>query len=596
MHLCRNACLAAALAALVGGCGSKQVETATPASDEDAQPAPVFEPAAIEVERTLPDSGHDPDARSALLDVMADENARWIAALADRDEAPGYYISYQVVEQRSISLEAEGSSLLVDEDETARALDVEVRVGSPELDNRHPLSDDRMEAFNRLPRLGRAPLQEDEDAMRRELWLETDRRYRESALQLRNVKTQRSMLAAEERSPDFSHEEPESFIQPIEELEVDVDAWRDRIRACSARAKRGVATRATCRADFKINTTYFVNSEGSELQHGGKSARLVVNAGVKADDGMSLSRSAERYASTAAELADEEAIDEMIDTVASELSALHGAPVVDPFVGPAILDGRAAAVFMHEVFGHRVEAHRQEHRVSGQTFADKVGDRIMPEWLSIYDDPTIARLNGAFLSGHYRFDDEGVRAQRAELVEDGVLRGFVQGRQPLEGFPRSNGHGRKEPGHVTVSRQGNLVVGAAKTMSREELEAQLIEEIERQGKPYGMIFTDIAGGMTNTTRLGPQSFKVHPVMAYRLYPDGRRELVRGVDIVGTPLSALASIRAAGRPLETFNGMCGAESGWVPVSASSPSLLLESLEVERSFTPAHRPPVLSPPSN
>jgi TldD protein len=337
-----------------------------------------------------------------------------------------------------------------------------------------------------------------------------------------------------------------------------------------------------------------VNSEGSELQHSAPSARMSVSVGVKADDGMSLARSADHYAATAAELASEAIIDDMIESVTAELEALHAAPVVDPFVGPAILDGRAAAVFMHEVFGHRIEAHRQEHRVSGQTFADKVGDRIMPAWLSIYDDPTVIRLNDHFLSGHYRYDDEGVRAQRAHLVEDGVLRGFVQGRQPLAGFPRSNGHGRKEPGHLAVSRQGNLIVEAAKSVTREELEERLLQEVRRQGKPYGMVFTEIAGGMTNTTRLGPQSFKVHPVMAYRLYPDGRRELVRGVDIVGTPLSALASIRAAGRPVETFNGMCGAESGWVPVSASSPSLLLESLEVERSFTPAHRPPVLSPP--
>jgi TldD protein len=594
MQACRNTWLAVAIAAVVAGCGSKQTQSEAPGAEDPAPEELPAEPVAIELEQIEPNSGHDPSARSPLLDVMVDENKRWIEALAKHGDEPAYYISYQVVEQRRISFEAEGSSLLTDEDETARALDVEVRVGSPELDNRHPLSDDRMEAFNRLPRIGRAPLQDNGQALRRELWLETDRRYREAALQLRNVKTQRSILANEDRSADFSHEEPETFIQAVADLEVDKDVWRERIRACSARARRGVATRATSRADLQVETVYFVSSEGSELQHSGTSARVAINVGVKADDGMSLSRSAEHYAATADELGSDEQIDAMIDRVTAELEALHAAPVVDPFVGPAILDGRAAAVFMHEVFGHRAEAHRQEHRVSGQTFADKIGDRIMPDWLSIYDDPTIFRLNGGFLSGHYRFDDEGVRAQRAQLVEDGVLRGFVQGRQPLESFPRSNGHGRKEPGHVTVSRQGNLVVSASRSVPREELESRLLREVERQGKPYGMIFTEIAGGMTNTTRLGPQSFKVHPVMAYRLYPDGRRELVRGVDIVGTPLSALASIRAAGRPVETFNGMCGAESGWVPVSASSPSLLLESLEVERSFTPAHRPPVLSPP--
>ncbi len=123
----------------------------------------------------------------------------------------------------------------------------------------------------------------------------------------------------------------------------------------------------------------------------------------------------------------------------------------------------------------------------------------------------------------------------------------------------------------------------------------LIEEVKKQKRPYGMIFTDISGGFTNTSAFAPQAFKVNPVMAYRLYPDGHRELVRGVDISGTPLVALQSIRAASRQIETFNGVCGAESGWVPVSASAPSLLLEKLEIERGFIPPDRPPLLNPPS-
>jgi hypothetical protein len=140
-----------------------------------------------------------------------------------------------------------------------------------------------------------------------------------------------------------------------------------------------------------------------------------------------------------------------------------------------------------------------------------------------------------------------------------------------------------------------VVVVAARTVPDDELEKLLIEEIKRQGKPYGLIFTDISGGFTLTDRFAPQSFKVNPVMTYRLYPDGRKELVRGVDISGTPLIALGSIAAAGRRVMTFNGVCGAESGWVPVSASAPSLLLTQLEIERSMQSNDRAPVLSPPS-
>nr|MBA3821248.1 TldD/PmbA family protein [Deltaproteobacteria bacterium] len=223
------------------------------------------------------------------------------------------------------------------------------------------------------------------------------------------------------------------------------------------------------------------------------------------------------------------------------------------------------------------------------------GKDIAPDWLSVYDDPSILTLNGVQVNGFYRYDDEGVRARRANLIEKGKLVGFVMGRDPIKGFEQSNGHGRRSPGLPPVARQGNLVVEAAKSVPSADLEKLLIEEVKRQKRPYGMIFTDISGGFTNTSAFAPQAFKVNPVMAYRLYPDGRKELVRGVDISGTPLVALQSIRAASREIETFNGVCGAESGWVPVSASAPSLLLEKIEVEKGFVPPDRPPVLGPPA-
>jgi predicted Zn-dependent protease len=169
------------------------------------------------------------------------------------------------------------------------------------------------------------------------------------------------------------------------------------------------------------------------------------------------------------------------------------------------------------------------------------------------------------------------------------------GRNPIPGFEQSNGHGRKEPGNVAVARQGNLVVETERSVTKQELFQELLAEIKRQKKPYGFIFTDIAGGFTNTTRVSFQGFKVNPTMTYRVYPDGRKEVVRGVDISGLPLTALGNIINAARPVETFNGVCGAESGWVPVSASAPSLLLSALELDRSFSPNERGPELPPPA-
>ncbi|ACY18902.1 peptidase U62 modulator of DNA gyrase [Haliangium ochraceum DSM 14365] len=585
----------------LAGCPKPQtVERAPLTPIEAARTAPSLElpevPARIDASIVEPLEGNTPAARSPLLDIMVKENQRWMDVLAKQESAPAYFLSYQVYDRRNVTIEADGGALVTDSDDSDRLLDVSVRVGSPRLDNRHPLSDEQQDQLNN-PRVRRGiiPTGNDELAVRNHLWLETDRRYREAKQALGVVFIDRSVTAQDDSPPDFVHEKPEEFIDPIAELRFDKEAWIERLRACSRKAFRGVATRASCRVDFQLDTVYYVNSEGTVIQRSWPTAHFMVSVGVKADDGMPLSRLEQRFANRPEELPEGAELDTLIDLVTTDLNALHEAPVVDPYVGPAILEGRAAAVFFHEVFGHRIEGHRQKERTSGQTFASKVGERIMPPWLSVYDDPRIARLNGMPLNGFYRFDDEGVRAQRASLVEDGVLSGFILGRNPIEGFANSNGHGRKEPGRVPVSRQGNLVVEAARSLPTEELEAALIAEVKRQGKPFGMLFTDISGGFTNTTRFLPQAFKVNPVMAYRVYPDGRRELVRGVDIVGTPLTALGSIMAASREVETFNGICGAESGWVPVSASAPSMLLRSLEVERGFKGVDRPPVLPPPS-
>jgi predicted Zn-dependent protease len=552
-------------------------------------------PAKIDITTSAPADGNAPDKRSPILDILKTENEREFAALKKQKE-PAHYLGYQLVEQRLVNLDSEGGALIVDSDDTLRNLDVEVRVGSPELDNSRPLADDNNGLNAPMTRRGIVPFGEDKQALANALWLETDRRYREAVSALGYVRQDQSTLkTTRAAAPDFSREAAEVHIEAPAKLDFNKAAWVERLKRCSAKALKGHATRGTCSAVFQLSTTYAVNSEGSQIQMSWTSAQLSVSAGVKADDGMNLARLEQRFGRTPGDLPSDADINKMIATVTGDLDALHEAPLADPYVGPAILEGRAAGVFFHEVFGHRIEGHRQKDLNSGQTFASYVGKDIAPDWLSIYDDPQILTLNGVQLNGFYRYDDEAVRARRVSLINRGKLVGFLLGRNPIPGFGHSNGHGRRSPGLPPVARQGNLVVEVAKSVSRGELEKLLIEEINRQHRPYGMIFTDISGGFTNTSLFAPQAFKVNPVMAYRLYPDGKRELVRGIDISGTPLVALQSIRAASREIETFNGVCGAESGWVPVSASAPSLLLEKIEVEKGFVPPDRPPLLQPPA-
>ena len=293
----------------------------------------------------------------------------------------------------------------------------------------------------------------------------------------------------------------------------------------------------------------------------------------------------------------DKAVLEQARVMQGELEALVAAPLVEPYAGPALLTGRAAAVFFHEVFGHRAEGHRQKDITEGQTFARKVGEQILPEFLSVYDDPTRKQLGSTVLLGHYPFDDEGTAAQRVKLIERGVLRSFLMSRSPLVGFPNSNGHGRRQVGFAPVSRQGNLIVESSRQVINAQLRTMLIEEIKRQGKPFGLLIDDIAGGFTFTGRGLPQAFQVLPLVVYKVYPDGRRdELVRGVDIVGTPLVSLTKIVANGDTPEVFNGYCGAESGSVPVAAVSPAILISEMEIQKKETSTDKPPILPPPAH
>jgi predicted Zn-dependent protease len=277
------------------------------------------------------------------------------------------------------------------------------------------------------------------------------------------------------------------------------------------------------------------------------------------------------------------------------LEALRKAPVTEPFNGPALLSGRAAAVFFHEVLGHRLEGQRQRGDEEGQTFTKDIGQEVLPKFLSVSDDPTESKYGDTWLSGRYDYDDEGEKARRVDLIQDGVLKTFLMSRLPIASFSSSNGHGRAETGHIPTGRQGNLIVTSTNMEPEAKLRQQLIDEAKKQGKPFGLYFEDISSGFAVTTRDSPQAFSVVPLVVWRVYVDGRPdELVRGVSIVGTPLAAMKSILATGDKDEVFNGECGAESGTIPVSAVAPAILLSDLETQKQAQGTARPPILPKP--
>src|SRR6202041_895264 len=281
-------------------------------------------------------------------------------------------------------------------------------------------------------------------------------------------------------------------------------------------------------------------------------ARIVAIAVTRADDGMDLFREQTFEAETVDGLPSQAELETAMRALGKSLEALREAPVTEPFNGPAILSGRASAVFFHEVLGHRLEGQRQRGDDEGQTFTKLLGKQILPTFLSVSDDPTLTEFHGTSLSGHYSYDDEGQQARRVDLIKDGVLDTFLMSRLPIASFSTSNGHGRAEKGHMPTGRQGNLIVTSSKTVSDAELREMLKAEAKKQGKAYGLYFEDISSGFAVTTRRSPQAFQVIPLVVYRVYVDGRPdELVRGVSIVGTPQAALNRILATDNKPDVF---------------------------------------------
>jgi predicted Zn-dependent protease len=469
---------------------------------------------------------------------------------------------------------------------------VQVRLGDPKLDNTHGTH--RSSAVNSLE----LPLNDDREAITRSLWLATNTGYGTALDNYLRVKTEAEVRAKEEdSSPDFSQEPPQTHIEkPAPRVVLDQVAWEKRVTALSKlfREYPDVYQNMVV-LSVENETDYFVSSEGSQLVTPHKAARLVVFAVTRADDGMDMFRAQTFEAETAESLPEQAEMEKAVRGLGTSLEALRKAPVTEPFDGPAILSGRAAAVFFHEVLGHRLEGQRQRGDEEGQTFTKEIGKEILPSFLSVQDDPTRTQFGGTWLSGSYEYDDEGQKARRVNLIDDGVLKTFLMSRLPIANFAESNGHGRAQTGRVPTGRQGNLIVTSTKSEPEGDLRKQLIEEAKKQGKPYGLYFEDISSGFAVTTRNSPQAFQVIPLVVYRVYVDGRPdELVRGVSIVGTPLAAMKRILATGDKSEVFNGECGAESGTVPVSAVAPAMLVSEMETQKQAQGTTRPPILPIP--
>jgi len=536
-------------------------------------------------------------AEDPVLKTLMSEANRNLKVL-EKQDVPAYFIAYRIIDINAINISANFGSLSGGEPYHSRILQVQTRVGDYTSDNSHELKNG---GFSYDFGADQVSIEDGVRSLRNNLWLKTDESYKNAVQKYQQIKANSAVsTASEDKSPDFSRQKADNNSEKVVEIKdfkVDIKKWEASMTRLSSLMKSNKDIKdGGLNFSCEIQRRLFYNTEGSSNAENSVSFRVFITMTAIADDGMDLPLYKSYFAVKPEDLPTEAELEKEISSMSSLLTDLKKAPLADPYSGPSILSAEAAGVFFHEFFGHRVEGARMKQDGDAQTFKKKIGEKVISEKISVIFDPTIKTFQGQALNGSYVMDDEGVRGQRVEVVKDGVLKGFLMSRTPLEGFPESNGHGRAAFYSPTpVTRQSNMFVQSNKPLTNDSLLVRLKEELKTSGKEYGYLFSSVSGGFTNTNRYMPNAFNVTPLVVYRIYADNRpQELVRGVNMIGTPLSVFSQIQECGDQYQIFNGACGAESGSIPVSCIAPALLVRLVETQKKPKSGAIPPILERP--
>ena len=541
-------------------------------------------------------------SQDVVLQTLRTELNRNFSVLKDQP-IPAYYIFLRLDEIQTLNCLGRMGRLQVAPHlgSPTHILSACLRVGDITLDNSHEIRGSGYGGYQDIRvATEQIPFDNNPSVLRNAIWLQLDELYKQDVQIYEQIKTNISLrVEKEDQSPDFSVEKADSYYEaPVawEDLHIQPAVWEEKVRNYSAifNKNRDINNGAAYISATLIRKI-FVDTEGREIAQNTVSFQLTLTAEALADDGMSLPLTKSWTAFSLDELPSDNEVIKAANDISRMLSDLKKAPVVESYTGPAILSPAAAGVFFHEIFGHRVEGSRLKQESDAQTFKKKIGDPVLPKHLSVSFDPSMKYYQKTPLVGNYKYDDEGIRGQRVEVVRNGILKNFLMSRTPIQGFAHSNGHGRAQIGAAPISRQSNLLVESSQKFTHEELIKRLRKEAKAQKKEYAYYFKEVAGGFTNTNRYMPNAFNVTPLVVYRIYADGRPdELVRGVNLVGTPLAMFSQIEACGKEYAVFNGTCGAESGPMPVACVSPALFVKQIETQKRPKSQSQPPYLSKP--
>jgi len=551
-----------------------------------------------------------------LLDALRVELERSASGLALPGLERPYFLEYAAADLSILDLSASLGALVDSRLDHARPLRADVRVGSYELDNSEFLG-----------RHGPSPrgswglvLEDDSLALRHDLWLATDTAYKQALEQMAQKRSALRNRMQTEAIPDFSRAAPAAELGPEPSQAFDVERWQGIVKRLSA-VFRGFSAIQESRVDLHAasGSRYLVNGEGTRIRQPFTVAGLVVRASTQAEDGMQLAHYAPFYARELSGLPSEPDLLAAARKLAEELSALRAAPVLERYVGPVLFTGPAAAeVFLQllapELSGQRpplAEDDRTAARLPQGRIAERVGRKILPLFLSAVDDPTRSDYAGRALLGSYRYDEQGVAAQRVSLVEKGILRSLLMSRRPRKEIAASNGHGRASVYGAPSAEISNLILEASPAKTEPELEKALRDSCAQQGMEYGLridlLDLPFLSGREDLRGRGQEALSP-PVLAYKVYvADGRRELVRGLSVSDADVRTLREITAAGdvsgvwsRPyvgrglgFSSAPGPIGTES--LAVSVVAPALLFDEIELKRAPGALPRPVLLPNPA-
>jgi len=517
-------------------------------------------------------------APDPVLRAMMTELDRSKSQLKLEQMAAPYYIDYQVVDIDGRRAEASYGALRSDLHMRLRFLRVVVRVGDYKQDSYFGQGEGTMDL---------APLGDDELALRHQLWLATDRAYKAATESLTAKQSQLKQLTIDQPVEDFAHADPVQHLEPLAKLDGDASVWFKTLQNATALYKTDPEVQSmTSSIEFQAVNRYFVNSEGSMVRTGETTYQARLEASAQAADGMRLEQSAGYLVRDMKDLPTPEKFLARGGELVGKLKDLRAARLADEeFRGPVLFSNHAASTVFADLVGENIRGRRpdlgQPARTKG-AFASNYKSRVLPDFLSVADDPAPASYDGKPLLGHYEVDDEGVKAQRVVAIDKGNLVNYLLGRQPIRDFPNSNGHGRSRlPVGPPEPSVGSLFITASESVARADLKKKLIDLCQQRGQPYGY-YVDVLSNLR-----GPQ-------FLYKVWAkDGHEELVRGAVFSDLDVRSLRNdLVAAGDDMTAWNWTQS-----VSHSVVSPSILFDELEVKRvdqnkSKLPEYPPPPLT----